>query len=505
MGGADYRGNRSWIRRPSHSRLASPGRRSMGMGLRAGLECIHRSSVSDGSAALSRSFVFAVPDNLHSFGTARYKRDRSVVRTRHPRRAGGRAFAGSAFDACCLRNDLHAGTTLRRRRGCVVNRLTRVPVRRPALALGLRVPVDMPALAFELTALWVFQAGYGFTAVVLCVLAFFSKQSSIAAIGAITLFSWLDGKRGQAVALAGFWLAAVGLLTLLAQWLWPFYLTNTVGAVSADYLDSRAALVFLEGMVGCDIAISILGLLALRHRRVNRLALLFLLTALLENIVSSLRWGSYIYYFLPTLAALTIVAAPQMDALLEDFAKLGRLGQVACGLIVALIIPLGNVGIHSPLDWIRLADRYRPPWDLASLHRLRSIRGLVLTDRGVVTLVDNSPRLKAVDLALVGVMRRNREFNDKRLLTAIRCREFSAIALGRNGLDLHFRGRMFLWRQLREAIRANYAPLASSGPPFLMLPRAGRGCINHETMANRSDSVSGARQSLQWHHTSVDH
>lgn len=122
-----------------------------------------------------------------------------------------------------------------------------------------------------------------------------------------------------------------------------------------------------------------------------------------------------------------------------------------------------------------------------------------------MTLVDNSPKLKAIDLALAGVMRRNKEFNDKRLLTAIKCREFSAIALGRKGLDLHYRGRMFLWRQLREAIRANYVALASSGPPFLMLPRAGRGCISHETTANRKDSVSGERQSLQWGHTSMIH
>lgn len=215
---------------------------------------------------------------------------------------------------------------------------------------GFEFRVDMPALAFELTALWVFQAGYGFTAVVFCVLAFFSKQSSIAAIGAITLFSWLDGKRGQAVALAGFWLAAVSLLTLLAQWLWPFYLTNTVRVVSADYLDPWAAPTFLRAMLEYDTAITILGVCALLYRRVNRLALLFLVIAVLENIASSLRWGSYIYYFLPTLAALTIVAAPTMDALLEKFAKLGRLGQVACGLIVALIIPLGNIGTHSPRD-----------------------------------------------------------------------------------------------------------------------------------------------------------
>ncbi len=118
---------------------------------------------------------------------------------------------------------------------------------------GFEFRVDMPALAFELAALLVFQAGYGFAAVVFCVLAFFSKQSSVAAIGAITLFSWLEGRRGRAVALAATWLAGVGLLTMLAQWVWPFYLANTVEAVSAGYLDPLAAPEFLWTMILCNV------------------------------------------------------------------------------------------------------------------------------------------------------------------------------------------------------------------------------------------------------------
>jgi hypothetical protein len=352
---------------------------------------------------------------------------------------------------------------------------------------GFVFRVDMPALAFELAALWVFQTGYGLAAVLFCVLAFFSKQSSVAAICAIALFTWFEGKRGRAVALAGIWLAALGFLTLLAQWLWPFYLANTVRAVSADYLDLWAAPEFVMHLIGWDIAISILALTALLYRPVNRLALLFLVAAALENTASSLRWGSNVYYFLPTLAALTIIAASEVDALLGVLAKLGKPAQVAGGVIVALLIPLGNARPPSPWYWIRLRGKFQLPRDAEWLRRARSVRGPVLTDWAALALVDDSPELRPVDLALLGAMRRHGALSGTSLLTKVRCRAFGAIALDRWGLSRHWRGHMFFWPELRAAIQANYVPVPSRGPPFLMLPRAGRGCADDQAVTHHNN------------------
>ncbi len=211
------------------------------------------------------------------------------------------------------------------------------------------------------------------------------------------------------------------------------------------------------------VAISILGVAALFQRPVNRLALLFLGTALLENLVSSLRWGSYIYYFLPTLAALTVFAASEIDALLEYIAKLGKLAQVVCGIALALLIGLGNLRLLSPRSrrerlWhellgprnVQISSRnpdahlfgfsYRPPWDERRLQRLSSIRGPVLTDFGALALVDDSPGLRPIDMLLLGSMRPRGEVNDTALLTAIRCRRFAAIALDPSGLNRQYRG-----------------------------------------------------------------
>lgn len=359
---------------------------------------------------------------------------------------------------------------------------------------GFDFRVDLPALAFGLAALWVFRKGYGFAAVLLCVLGFFSKQSSVASIGAIALFLWFEGRRGRAVALASTWLCAVAGVLALLNWVWPHYLLNTFTAVSAIYFDPWAAPHFLLKTIVLDFGIVILAIAAIvydSYSSTNRLALFFLGTTALENLTGAMRWGSNAYYFLPMLAALAIIAAPQIDRLLGSLSRLSKPAQLSLGAVVAAALLLGNA--YGNLDVLRHPSRLQlwparelgSPWHPKSLDSLRSIRGPVLTDNAALTLVDHSTQFRTINLMILGAMRSRGTFDDTRLLTAIRCHRFAAIALDSWKFDRHYRGRRWFWPELRRTIEANYRFAPSEGAPFLMFPRDSTGCETHSLASTR--------------------
>lgn len=345
---------------------------------------------------------------------------------------------------------------------------------------GFAFRVDMPALAFGVTGLWMFQAGYEFSAVIFCVVAFFTKQSSGAAMAAIVLSLWFEHRRGRAVAFVVSWALAVFAITLLLERTWPYYLLNTFTGVRQGFPDLKAAPLFLSRTLILNMALAFMALWAIFSRRANRLAILFLGMALLENLVGAIRWGSNLYYFLPTVAAMSIVAAPQFDWLIGDIARSTRGVGLLRAVVIALIILAGNFHykrfLSHPLLSLLPTTVYHKPYDIHSLRALRSIHGLVFTDEPSLMLLDASPNLRPISLMVLEGMRSHGEFDDSEFLREIRCHGVAAFALGPEKLQLSYRGRSFFWPSLRKTIGANYAFAPTGGPPFLMLPKAVGGC-----------------------------
>jgi hypothetical protein len=347
---------------------------------------------------------------------------------------------------------------------------------------GFEFRVDMPALAFGITALWVFWKGYEFPAVLLCVLSFFCKQSSGEAMAAIVLFLCFQGKLGRAVALASTWLGLVIALTVLFEWIWPFYLLSTFTAVGAGYLDLSAPSDALFSIFILEIPLAILAAAAIISRRTTLLPMLFLASALLNNLTGMFRWGANLYYFLPTVAAMSIVAAPQLDWLLEKVAHLRWSLAVPCAVTIGAALFICNLKgqfhrfLQSPIHSISPTTVYPRSIDQNSLQIVDSIDGPVLADEPTVLLADPSPELRPINLMVLGGMKANGLFDDTQLLEEIRCRRFAAFALDSSLLNRNYRGRFFFWPKLRQAIEANYELAAPSGPPFVMVPKPGTPC-----------------------------
>ena len=198
----------------------------------------------------------------------------------------------------------------------------------------------------------------------------------------------------------------------------------------------------------------------------NRLINCLLIVAVIHDLGSCLRWGSNAYYFLPTLAAMTIVASAGIDLMLERMRTKPIVPQLVAGTALALLLSMGFI----------LAPRTiaNPSWDPRALEMLRGIDGPIVTDTAELKLVDPQPNLQWIDLMVLASMEQLGTFNDVALLDAIQRRRISAFAVDEEGLDRSFRGRPLLWPRLRRAIEANYQSVPSVGPPYLMIPKEGR-------------------------------
>jgi hypothetical protein len=360
------------------------------------------------------------------------------------------------------------------------------------LRWGFEYRVDMPVLACELSGLVAFAGGATAIAMALFVASFFIKQAHAVGIATVVLFCWISGRRRRAVTLALIWLALVAAGTVLLARLYPYYLLNEFGAVRTTSLDLGAPVLFLAVLVGANLGITIFAIVALTRRRMtDRMMLCLLIVASVHDVASCLRWGSNAYYFLPMLAALTIIAGPGIDLVLECMRSVPLVPQLCAEIMLAILLSLGFILAPRPvaMGWREVVSPSvncdlagRDPWDPRALEILRSINGTILTDAAELKLVDERENLQWIDLMVLTSMVQIGTFDDKLLLDAIWRRQVAAFALDDEHLARSFRGRPLFWPRLQRAIEANYETVPGVGPPYLMLPkRLAREGTRHNT------------------------
>lgn len=339
------------------------------------------------------------------------------------------------------------------------------------LRWGFEYRVDMPVLACELSGIFAFASGATATALALFAISFFVKQAHAVGIATVVLFCWISGQRRRATILALIYLGLIGAGTVLLAAAYPFYLQNTFGAVRTMNFDLSAPILFVAILIGGNVGLALFGVIALTRRRMtDRLIVCLLIVASMHDLASCLRWGSNAYYFLPALAALTIVASAGIDLALERMRSMGVTAQVVAGSAIAALLALGFMLAPRAITTVIATD----PWDHRALDALRSIQGHILTDVAELKLVDNRDNLQWIDLMVLTSMEQLGTFNDQALLETIRQHQIAAFALDEEGLGRSFRGRPLFWPRLREAIEANYQVEPLMGPPYLMIPKKAR-------------------------------
>jgi len=349
---------------------------------------------------------------------------------------------------------------------------------------GFDYRVDTPALACELGGLAAFAYGLSLPAIAMFAITFFIKQGRVAGIAAVAVCCCLSGERRRALTLAITWLAIVAAGIGLLAVIFPSYWLNAFGALGVTRYDVRAAILWLAILVGGNPALVVLAAIAiLRRRMTDRLMLCYLGAAIAENFLSSIRWGSNAYYFIPTLAAVAIAAASGIDMMLERARAMGPVIGAAAAAALATGLLAGYLVMTPAIRGMTLAAVFRPslrcvvsvrdPWNPSALSRLSAISGPILTDNADLCLIDRRTNLEWIDLMVLGSMRSRGSFDDAALLAQIRGRQIAAFALDSDGLGRQFRGRPFFWKELRTAIEQNYRVAAGAGPPYLMLPDSG--------------------------------
>ena len=371
--------------------------------------------------------------------------------------------------------------------------------------LGFDFRVDVPALALELAGLYLFEEQLPWAAVVLFILAFFTKQSYVAGIGAVLLYLLLN-QRWRSMLLIGFgWLISVSMLIVMMQTVWPYYMTNVYYA-TAPIFAFRASLSLDASALLRHFAIFALaaGFLIRKGPKVSPAAC-FLLVAAASDAAFAMRWGSNTYYFLPTVAAGAIVAAPELTDLLDLLASLSLPLQVLSGLAIAWVVSAQVAFARDDLGQLwRTALPHRPgcsrpatgSWDARALERLRLAKGTVFTDTPELMFVVPSARIGGTDLAVLRSMRERGLFDDSQFLGAIRNHEFAMFAFDGAKLDKEYRGIAFFWPDLRKTIEANYQAVPNIGPPFLMVPKEAAATLPSVAKARRSQSFRSAPATL---------
>ncbi len=346
---------------------------------------------------------------------------------------------------------------------------------------GFDYRVDTAALACELGGLAAFASGLSVPALAMFVITFFIKQGRIAGIAAVVLCCWLSGERRRALTLGVVWLAIVVTGIAILASIFPWYWLNAFGALRVTRYDFRAAFLWIAILIGGNpVLIVLTGVAILRGRTTDRLMLCYLGAALAENFLSSIRWGSNAYYFIPSLAAVAIVAANGIDMILERARAIrpvigaGVAATLAIGLLAGYLVmaPAIRGMTLTAVFWpsLRCGVIAVEPWDAGALARLGAIDGPILTDNADLCLVDRRKNLEWIDLMVLGSMRSRGSFDDSPLLARIRGHQIAAFALDSGGLQREFRGHLFFWKDLRAAIEQNYRMAAAPGPPYLMLP-----------------------------------
>ena len=212
-----------------------------------------------------------------------------------------------------------------------------------------------------------------------------------------------------------------------------------------------AAALFLTILFGGNLGITIFAILALTRRRMaDRMMLCLLIVAAVHDLASCLRWGSNAYYFLPLLAALSIIASAGIDLALEWMRSWAAIRQLGAGMVLALLLAFGFIFTPRPfaMSWreivspsMRCDVAGAAPWDPRALEILRATNGTILTDAAELKLIDERENLQWIDLMALTSMVELGSFDDKPLLDVIWRHQVAALALDNELLARGFRRR----------------------------------------------------------------
>ena len=395
----------------------------------------------------------------------------------------GRLLVVSATIAVALLIFLNARRSGARRDAATIAALAFIfsPMLQP---WGFEFHVDLPAVACELAGLYAFQAGAQYAALAFFELAFFAKQGFVAGLLATLAYLWLASRRLEAIKLGAVSVVIAAATILVLQTRYPYYLLNTFDALTPIY-DPVAAVYLFAAAVVHHLPVIVLALVYLLRFGFKRNVLaLFWLLAVCHDLFTAARWGSNSNYFLPTLAASTMLAALELTTLIEKWQTLSKWIQVGAGVIMAVLVfaepwsprdrgarALGAFGLDRACRVIGCPDPTFP-FDRRAIRTMAHARGPVFTDLPELLLIHASPEMESVDLMPLLAMHRNGHFNDVPLLADFERRRFAMLALDDQLLSRNYRGVNFFWPRLRKAIEDNYVLVPGLGPPFLMVPRA---------------------------------
>jgi hypothetical protein len=347
--------------------------------------------------------------------------------------------------------------------------------------MGFEFRADVPALALELLGLYLFETKIPWAAVACFTLAFFTKQDYIAGIGGVLLYLLLNQRRRPMLLIGFGWLISVATLTAAAQVVWPYYLANVYFALVPIYV-FRAGLSMDAHVLFKFFAIfALAAAFLIRKGPKASPAACFLLVAAVTETSASLRWGSNVYYFLPAIAAAAIIAAPQLNDLLNLIESAALPLRALCGLAIAWAASIAWVySLHEGL-WSGALPRHLSrtevsigPWDPRSLEELRAAKGLVFSDLPELALIDPFASFFATDPQLLCAMHQRNLFDDGQLLSMVSNHQFAIFALDNTKLDREWQGQPFFWPELQRTIEANYEAVPNIGPPYLMVPKGPR-------------------------------
>jgi hypothetical protein len=399
---------------------------------------------------------------------------------------GGRLLVVTAAISITLLIFLNARRSGARRDAAIMAALAFIlsPLLQP---WGFEFHVDVPALACELAGLYAFQVGMPYAALALFELALFAKQGVFAGLLSTIGYLWLTSRRSEAITLGAVFVVIAAATIVVLQTLYPYYLLNMFYALTPIY-DPGAAIYFFAAAVVHHLPVFALAILYLLSTGFKRSVLaLFWMVAICHDSLTAARWGSNSYYFLPTLAASTMLAALKLSTWLEEWQTFPKLLQVAGGTIMAALVlaepwsprdrgarALEALGLDRACRLVGCRDS-KFPFDPRALKTMALTGGPVFTDLPELVLIHASPKMEDPDFMPLVAMKRNGQFNDDPLVTDFEQRRFEMVALDEQILSRNYRGVSFFWPRLRKAIEANYILLQGLGPPFLMIRRADPG------------------------------
>jgi hypothetical protein len=256
------------------------------------------------------------------------------------------------------------------------------------LAWGPTARPDTLGLFFSLagTLLWLKfeEKPWRYLTVVLCLLAFLTKQSFVAAPGALLLYLAIGKRKADALRVGGLFAGSViaallimhaatdGLSTLniLDANLVPFSMTN-LRLIGGRFLQS-AAFPLLLALVG------------LNRERMHSLPFLYFAVSLLWAFYASLKLGSDLNYFLEPMAAACLLIPYTLETMEKEEGSRLNAVLLLAGLLWA--VPQINYRVNA-LETYRVEDESR----VRAL--VREFDGLVLTDAPRLAYLSRSPFL----------------------------------------------------------------------------------------------------------------